>query len=148
MLRQFTIGLGAAVVLSACATLDDSHGYIPDPALLGEIVVGLDTKTTVERIVGPPGTTGIVNDGGWYYVASEYERFLWRAPVETDREVLVIRFDDRARVSNIERFGLEAGRVVVLERRVTETGIKEIGLLQQLFSNFGRLDAGQLFDQN
>lgn len=144
-MRYMTVGLALAV-LSGCATLDDTHGYTPDETLLSDVMVGLDTKATVSRLIGPPGSTGLVDDTGWYYVSSEFERFLWREPVEVDRDVVVVRFDEAGVVSNIERFGIEAGRVVVLERRVTDSNIRGIGLLRQLFGNFGQLDAGQLFD--
>ncbi len=81
-------------VLAACgaSTLKDATGYVPDEALLDQVVVGLDTQETVARILGRPGTTGIVDDRGWYYVHSDYERFLWRAPVEVDREVVAVTF--------------------------------------------------------
>ena len=104
----------AFVALSACATLSDSHGYVPDESLLAEIEVGLDTKDTAARILGRPGTSGIVDDRGWYYVKSDYERFLWRAPVEVNREVVAVSFAENGQVENIERFGLADGQVVAL----------------------------------
>lgn len=134
-------------VVSACTTLEDRRGYIPDDALLDEIMVGLDTKTTVRRIAGPPGATGLVEESGWYYVSSDYRTFAWREPVEVDREVVAISFDDGDRVENIERFGLEDGRVVVLSRRVTTSNTRGIGFLRQLFSNLGNISADQFFEQ-
>lgn len=134
-----TLGLSA---LAGCATLNSQHGYVPDDALLSELEVGLDTQITTARIIGRPGTTGIVDDSGWFYVASEYERFLWRAPEEVDREVVAVSFDKAGVVTNIERFGLEDGRVVVLSRRVTDSNTRGVGFLRQLFSNFGNLNAG------
>ncbi len=145
--RIRTAGLLLAVVLvSACVTLDDRIGYIPDAELLADIRVGLDTKETVARILGRPGTEGIVDNSGWYYVRSDYETFLWKAPVEVDRQVLAISFDDKARVANIERFGLEDGRVVVLERRVTTANTAGISFLRQLFSNLGNFNPGDFFN--
>lgn len=136
-----------ALVLAGCATLEEGHGYVPDDALLAEVMPGVDTKTTVGRLIGQPGSTGLVDDDAWYYVASDYERFLWRAPVEVDREVVAVSFDDRARVTNIERFGLERGRVVVLSRRVTDADVKGIGFIRQLFGNFGNIDPGSFVEQ-
>jgi hypothetical protein len=57
--------------------------------------------------------------------------------------VLAIDFDSNDRVSNISRYTLEDGRVVVLDRRVTEDGINDVTFLSQLLGSFGRLDAGQ-----
>jgi outer membrane protein assembly factor BamE (lipoprotein component of BamABCDE complex) len=144
---RITMAIVVAGSLAGCATLEDRRGYIPDQVLLDEIMVGLDTKTTVRRIAGPPGATGLIEDGGWYYVSSDYRTFAWRAPVEVDREVVAITFDEQARVENIERFGLEDGQVVVLSRRVTTSNTRGIGFLRQLFSNLGNLAPDQFLEQ-
>jgi len=141
--------LGAMVVLTtACARLENGHGYVPEPSSLQSIVVGRDTKTIVNLTIGQPGTRGIVDDLGWYYVRSDYERFLWRAPVEVDRQVVAITFDETGVVRNVERFGLEEGQVVVLSRRVTDSNTQGIGLLTQVFGNIGQLDASSFLDEN
>jgi outer membrane protein assembly factor BamE (lipoprotein component of BamABCDE complex) len=153
MLRGNIIGkwvaLVALLVLSACATtLNDNHGYVPEDALLQEVKVGIDTKETVGRLLGRPGTQGIVDDRGWYYVKSDYERFLWRAPVEVNREVVAVSFSEVGVVENVERFGLENGRVVALNRRVTTSNTRGIGFLRQLFSNLGTFNAGDFLQEN
>lgn len=140
--------LAAMLLLSSCATrLTDSHGYVPDDALLQSVRINVDTKETVGRLLGPPGAEGIVGEFGWYYVKSDYERFLWRAPVEVDREVVAVSFAENDVVQNVERFGLENGRVVVLSRRVTTSNTQGIGFLRQLFSNFGTFNAGDFLEE-
>ncbi len=141
-LRMLGVGIAALTIISACSRLQDNHGYVPEPSALSQIVVGRDTPETVALLVGRPGAEGLVDKSGWYYVRSEYERFLWRAPVETDRQVVAISFGDDGTVSNIERFGLEQGRVVTLSRRVTDENTAGVGFLRQLFSNLGNFDAG------
>jgi len=130
--------------LGACATLESSHGYAPDDTLLAEVEVGRDTKDTVARTLGRPGTQGIIDDSGWYYVASDYERFLWRAPVEVNREVVAVSFDEEGVVTNVERFGLADGQVVALSRRVTDSNTRGVGFLRQLFANIGNITTGQI----
>lgn len=140
------IGVLAFGLLAACARLEDSHGYVPDEALLAEVQVGVDTKETVSRLLGQPGTSGILDDRGWYYVKSDYERFLWRAPEEVNREVVAVSFTETGLVENVERFGLENGQVVALSRRVTTSNTRGIGFLRQLFSNFGNIAAGSFLN--
>ena len=144
-------GLAKIVVVTAlfgvaagCTRLDDSHGYVPEPSALNDIVVGRDTPETVALLVGRPSTDGLVDESGWYYVRSDYETFLWRAPVEVDRQVVAISFSPEGTVSNIERFGLDNGRVITLSRRVTDENTAGVGFLRQLFSNIGNIDAGSL----
>ncbi|MYA88222.1 MAG: outer membrane protein assembly factor BamE [Boseongicola sp. SB0662_bin_57] len=150
--RGTVLGAGALllalVLVPACSSLEDSHGYVPEAGLVAEVQVGIDTKVTVARILGRPGVEGIIDDSGWYYVRSDYERRLWYAPVELNREVLAVSFADDGVVENVERFGLEDGRVVALERRVTDSNTQGISFLRQLFSNFGNFDASALFDEN
>ena len=134
------------VLITGCSRLDSKNGYIPDAQLLDEITVGRDTKDTVGRILGRPGTEGIIDENAWYYVRSDYERFLWRAPVEVDRQVLSVSFADDQRVQNIERFGLEDGQVVVLERRVTDSNTQGVSFLRQLFSNLGNFNPGDFLN--
>lgn len=142
------VALSALAVLSACAvTLDDSHGYVPDDTLLNEVKLGVDTKETVGRLLGRPGTEGVIDDFGWYYVQSDYETFLWRAPKEVDREVVAVSFSENGVVQNVERFGLEDGRVVALSRRVTTSNTRGIGFLRQLFSNLGTFNAGDFIEE-
>ena len=58
--------------------------------------------------------------------------------------MVAIRFDGAGRVSNVERFGLERGRVVPLSRRVTDSNVEGVGLLRQLFGSLGQLSAEDL----
>lgn len=142
------LGLVALIVLAACSRLEDSHGYVPDEALLSQVQVGVDTKDTVDRLLGRPSTLGIVDDRGWYYVRSDYERFLWRAPEEVNREVVAVSFSEKNVVENVERFGLEDGRVVALSRRVTTSNTRGVSFLRQLFSNIGTFNAGDFLSDD
>lgn len=147
---RFAVRLAAVACLAfagGCATLEDGHGYIPRQTDIDDVVLGLDTRDTVAVLLGRPGTTGVLSDNAWYYVASDYETVFWRAPVEVDRQVLAVSFDERGVVQNIERFGLEDGRVVVLSRRVTDSTVQGYGILRQIFSNIGNLSAGQFIDE-
>ena len=147
-IRQFALVFAVLSVAGACARLSDSHGYIPEQSALDEIVIGQDTKQSAALILGRPGTGGIIDDRGWFYVRSQYERFLWRPPVEVDRQVVAITFDDAGVIENVERFGLEEGQVIALSRRVTTSNTQGVGLLRQLFANLGNIDAGQFFNDD
>jgi outer membrane protein assembly factor BamE (lipoprotein component of BamABCDE complex) len=89
--------------------------------------------------VGPPSSGGVLNDGGYYYVRSRERTFGPSAPKEIERQMVAISFDSAGVVSNIERFGLEDGKVVPLVRRITDTAVTDKSLLRQLFGNLGKL---------
>ncbi|MDZ4095402.1 MAG: outer membrane protein assembly factor BamE [Paracoccaceae bacterium] len=127
--------------LAACATVFRNHGYAPTDFELDQVQVGKDTHETVAELVGRPTAAGLLNDTGWYYVQSRWQHFGARAPKEIERQVVAISFTEAGIVENVERFGLEQGRVVPLSRRVTETNIKGISLIGQLLGNFGNVRA-------
>jgi outer membrane protein assembly factor BamE (lipoprotein component of BamABCDE complex) len=133
----------AAVTLSltACSATYSNHGYIPPQEDLDLLVVGIDTKSSVEDSVGSPSSGGVLNDSGYYYVRTRIRAFGPTAPKVIERQVLAISFDSAGVVSNIERFGLEDGNVVPLTRRVTDTAISNKTFLRQLLGNLGRISA-------
>ncbi len=131
--------------LASCSSIYRNHGFMPADDQLELILVGVDTRETVTTSIGAPGTSGLLTGSAFYYVQSRFRHFAYNAPEEIEREVLAISFDADGVVENIERFGLEEGRVVVLSRRVTETNIQGVGFLQQLFGALGNIDASQFF---
>ena len=133
------------VLASGCTATFRNHGYIPPEEDLAALTVGIDTRDTVESSVGRPGVSGILDASGWYYVRSRFRTLGMTEPEEIDRQVLAISFDQSGVVTNIERFGLERGRVVPLSRRVTTSNTQGVGFLRQAFGNLGRLSADQLF---
>lgn len=134
---------GALLIISACATIVRQHGYIPREDDLQNIIVGVDTRDTVEASVGKPSASGVLREGGWFYIGSKVRHFGALKPKEIEREVIAISFNEAGTVENIERFGLERGQVVVLSRRVTETTVRDVTFIRQLIRNFGRIDLGE-----
>jgi len=132
----------AATALIGCAATFTNHGYAPTKAELENIVVGVDTRASVEQTIGRPASTGVLTEGGWYYVASRVKNFAYRAPAVVDRQLVAVSFNKRGTVTNIERFTLKDGNVVVLSRRVTKTGIKGVSFFQQLLRNIGHVNLG------
>lgn len=130
--------------LSACAATYRDHGYVPTDDDLAEIVVGVDSRETVEDVVGVPSTAGVLDQSGYYYVKSRVRHLGALRPKEIEREVLAISFSEAGIVQNIERFSLADGRIVPLSRRVTESSVNDNTFLRQLLSNIGRFAPGEL----
>ncbi len=139
-------GAMIVVAVSACSPVYRNHGYVPTEVELSQVKVGVDTQETVAQKLGRPAASALLNDGDWYYVQSRWENFGARAPKEIDRQVVAVSFAESGTVQNVERFGLEKGRVIVLSRRVTETNVKGPGLIRQLMGSIGRLRADDVVD--
>ncbi|ALG90092.1 MAG: outer membrane protein assembly factor BamE [Confluentimicrobium sp.] len=146
-IMKLAIVAGLALGLSACTPIYRNHGYAPSETELGEVVVGIDTRDTVQDVIGPPSASGVIREDAWYYVASRWQTRGMYAPEVLNRELVAISFDDAGTVRNIERYGLEHGRVVALNRRVTDDNIKGVSFIGQLLGNIGNVTADQLLGQ-
>lgn len=136
----------ALTAIVGCTTMTRKHGFVPLPEDLAQMQVGTTTRDDIVALVGPPTTAGAINGNTLYYVQSERDRFGPFEPEIVGREVVAISFTPSGVLSNIERFGLEDGRVVVLSRRITDDGIADVTFIGQLLGAIGRIDAGQLLD--
>ena len=148
MTRQaaLVIALGAALFTASCSPVYRNHGYIPTDEDLALVAVGTSTREDVATAVGRPASSGLLEGGDWYYVGSRWRYFGARAPQEIDRQVVAVTFNEAGVVDNVERFGLEDGRVVVLSRRVTKSSVRSLGLIRQLMGSLGRVSAGQILN--
>ena len=132
--------LGAAVVVSGCVAQYQNHGYVPTEEDLAEVIVGSDNRISVAEKIGVPASSGVLNDEGYYYVRTRMRTLGPLAPREIDRQVVAISFSSAGLVQNVERFGLEDGQVVTLQRRVTSSPVNNRGFIRQLLGNLGRFD--------
>ena len=134
-------------VLAACASTYQNHGYVPPETDLEKLVVGVDTRATVDDLIGPPSVSGLVGDGDYYYVRSRRRSYMMLRPKVVEREVVAISFNDDDTIANIERFGLEAGKTVPISRRVTDSSVVDNGFLRQIINNIGVFGSEQIIGQ-
>jgi outer membrane protein assembly factor BamE (lipoprotein component of BamABCDE complex) len=137
--------LCGVLALASCASIYQNHGYIPPEQDLQNLVVGVDTRATVDDQIGAPSLSGISDTGDYYYVRSRMRSYGMFRPREIEREVLAISFNEDDTIANIERFGLEDGQIVPLARRVTDNSVVKTGFLRQLLNNIGALDPNTAF---
>ncbi len=137
----FGLSLSAA---ASCTAIYKNHGYVPTQEELAELKVGVDNRDTVLEAVGAPSATGVLKDSGYYYVASRVRHYGPKKPEIVSRELVAITFDQRGVVRNIERFGLEDGIIVPLDRRVTDSSVQDKGFLRQLLGNIGNYNPANI----
>lgn len=139
LLRHFVIGV--ALFATACAPRIATHGNLPDPEKLAEVVPGKISRDEVAEILGSPSSIAAFNEETWYYISERMETTAFLPPDVTERKVVVIRFDKKGVVSSVENLGLADGRNVELVDRTTPTAGNEITILQQVMGNMGRFNA-------
>ncbi|WP_367181329.1 outer membrane protein assembly factor BamE [uncultured Roseovarius sp.] len=125
---------------TSCTAIYQNHGYVPNENELAELVVGVDSRATVDDVIGPPSASGVLSEGDYYYIRSRIRTFGMFKPEVVERQVLAISFDDSDTVANIERFSLADGNIIPLTRRVTDSSVVNNGFLRQLLGNIGNFD--------
>jgi len=130
--------------LVACTATYTDHGYVPTDVELGNVVLGVDSRDSLEDAIGRPSSTGTLSDSAWYYISSRIRYFAYRKPEMIERNIVAISFDKNDRVSNIERFSLEDGRVILFSRRATSSSVQGTKFYNQLIRNFFNFGPGTL----
>ncbi|MFK7764913.1 MAG: outer membrane protein assembly factor BamE [Roseobacter sp.] len=127
----------AVTALAACSATYRNHGYVPPQEDLEQIVVGIDTRASVEETLGTAGSTSVQEEDALYFVRSRVRTFAMLEPEVVERNVVAFSFDTNGVVENIETFGLERGQVVRFTRRVTDSSVTGKSFFRQLFGNIG-----------
>lgn len=141
-----SIVLALTLVIAGCVPIYRHHGYIPPEEDLAQVVVGQTTQMELDGLIGRPSSQGLLAGSGWYYVGSRWRHYGPTRPQEISREIVAVTFAENGTVANVERFGLEQGRIVVLSRRVTDSGVTSISAIRQILGNIGNLSAGSVID--
>ena len=146
--KWFAKGLALLFVLTlgACTAQYQNHGYVPSEEDLASLVVGVDTRATVDDVIGAPSASGLLSGGDYYYVRSRIREYGMFKPEVVERQVLAISFSEDETIANIERFSLADGNIVPLTRRVTDSSVLNKGFLRQMLGNIGNLDPTELFN--
>ena len=140
-LRIFVFSLLTGLVIS-CTTNIKNHGYIPSKSELDALVIGKDNKESVSKKIGLPATAGL--EGSFYYVRSTFNAPGFRSAQLIDRTVVLLSFDKRNLLRNIETFSVDKKTVVRLDYRVTETGLENKNILQQIIGSISGPSASSL----
>ncbi len=131
-LRVYVVVLLTSVLFS-CTTNIKTHGYIPSKSDLETLLIGKDTKQSIAKKIGLPATAGL--EGSYYYVRSTFNAPGFKSAQLVDRTVVVLSFDQRSKLKNIETFTVDNGNFVRLDYRVTETGLDNKNILQQIIGS-------------
>lgn len=141
MTFRFVMIAAVVLTLSACTPKVTVHGFAPTDEDLKNLEPGIDTIYSIEERIGRPTLSALLRDDAWYYVQSTMEQLTYNAPKEVNRRVVVITFADDGVVESVEEYGLEDGRVINLNTRVTVAKTGQKGILSQIFANVFNFDA-------
>ena len=133
-LRILIVSLLVSLFIS-CTTNIKNYGYIPTKSELETLVIGKDSKDSVSEKIGLPATAGL--EGSFYYVRSTFNEPGLRSAQLINRTVVLLSFDKRNLLRNVETFSVDKKTVVRLDYRVTETGLENKNIFQQIVGSIG-----------
>ena len=133
-MKKLVLCAAAVTLLTGCTPVVTQRGYLPDADAEAGIVVGRDTKSTIEDKLGDPSVQAMFANDAWYYVSGRDKQIAFFRPTIETRNILAIYFDKDGKVTAMRHFGLEDGHVVAFETRTTPSRGRELTFLQQLFN--------------
>jgi outer membrane protein assembly factor BamE (lipoprotein component of BamABCDE complex) len=129
-----------AGLAAACAPETNTHGVLPDKALISEIKPGVSSREDVTRILGTPSTVAAFDKETWYYIGARTEQVAFFQPDVLEHKVLVVHFDKAGKVEDVRDVDATKAPSVEFVDRVTPTRGRELTILQQLIGNVGRFN--------
>jgi outer membrane protein assembly factor BamE (lipoprotein component of BamABCDE complex) len=144
-LRQGSALCWAAVLglaLTACAETITKHGHHFQENDLRQVSSGM-SQDQVRTALGTPTTTATVGAGSaYYYISSTQGQSSFFKPVEKDRKVVAIYFNQLGSVDRVAHYGIKDGKVFDYARQKTPTASRDEGILKALFRNLGAKQFG------
>ncbi len=136
-LRRTLAGLTLATLvasgfgLAGCSEVYD-HGYVASDTALEQIQTG-SSREQVLLVLGSPSTTATLGGEAFYYISQHSERAVaFLNQTVTEQKILVVYFDEKSKVKEVARFGLQDGKVFDFIGRKTKTTGADYGLISQM----------------
>lgn len=136
-----TLFLGASLLalsLSACESRKNTRGNLLDPERVEDIRPGELNRDEVVEILGSPSSITPFGSDTWYYISQRTESYAFFAPKVLERQIVVVSFDKKGKVTKVDTVGLEQGREIIPVARKTPTHGNKLTVLEQLIGNLGR----------
>lgn len=145
MLRKFFTSFAVffmIIALSACTEQLDNRGKPVDNEDLSKIKPAAHTKSDVQRLLGSPTLIDKFSPDSWFYLYRVTTTTAFFKPHEKALKIVAVNFDKSGIVKEIKTFGEKGTRDINIVSRETPTKGKDVGYLEQIFGNFGRIHKG------
>jgi outer membrane protein assembly factor BamE (lipoprotein component of BamABCDE complex) len=137
--------LAACLLVSACSWLAPPpvmRGNKVDPESLKELTPGTSTKADVTAVIGSPTATATFDDNTWLYISELTQTRVGRTLGELDQHVVVLTFDDKGVLKDVNRKTMDDSLPVSVIARTTPSPGTEASFMQQLLGNIGKFVPG------
>src|SRR5580698_6007934 len=108
------------------------RGNKVDPESLKELTPGTSTKADVTAVIGSPTATATFDDNTWLYISELTQTRVGRTLGEVDQHVVVLTFDDKGVLKDVNRKTMDDSLPVSVIARTTPSPGTEASFMQQL----------------
>lgn len=136
--RKLVLGLScaAALLLAGCGE-QTTKGHVFDEELIAKIKPGMDGQQVLQTI-GTPSTVSTVGNQTWYYISQDtHQRFRFMNPTVVNQRVLAINFSKNLKVTDVNNYGMQDGKIFDFSKDETPTGGAELSVVRQLLRATG-----------
>ena len=139
-MKLFTLAL-LFFMVSSCSFRVDKSGYMFENTDINIIKKGVTSKNTLLTSFGSPTITSFHDDKEvWIYFSENIKHILFFKPKVVERDVLVIKFDNEDRVSNIKKIDLEdEDREFFFNQNKTFVESHKSNFFKSIYENIGSI---------
>ncbi len=140
-MKNFLLVIFLLTMLSSCVSRLDKHGYMFDLSDHDLLQEGVTSKEKLLHIMGSPTIISDLSDNeAWIYFSEKVEHFLFFIPKITERELLVVRFDETGLVKEIKKIDLnDEDKKLQFVTNYTAVESHKAGFFKSIFSNVGQV---------
>ncbi len=148
--NKILFALLCSACLASCSSTNQEKwfvthtGNMPSEERIAKLEKG-DSKNEVLSLLGAPSNVPSFDDNTWIYMSAEIKRVAFFKPEETERNILVVSFNDNGKVAEIAKLTQADGKNITPSRAKTEVNGQEQGFFRKYFGGVGQYNpfAGQ-----
>lgn len=118
------------------------RGHAVSEEQLQQITPGVTTRADVQALLGSPSQTSTFTDSNWYYFSSQTQLRPAQNLAVRNQKAVAIAFNEQGTVTGVREIGQADMPRVNFVSRETPTPGNDRSILQALFGNIGRFNAG------
>ena len=123
--------------LNSCGLkVTENHGQIYEENIdFQELQVGKTTKKEIVELLGSPSTTSNFDkEQSWFYISSEFRKYVFLDGVNTDQKILILSFNKDI-LKNKEILLKDDINDIDYEENITDSRGQKVNWIRHFFSN-------------
>ena len=135
--EKFIVIIVACLLINACTGIKSNNGYLPVRNSVDQLKVNVTSPSSAKSTLGEPALVLGKKEPIFIYSSQVTNRVLFFEPKVISRDVLVLYFNKKKKLTKLKKFSLKDGKSFDLNMDATNLNTEERSLIANLFSNVG-----------